>query len=286
MVNYYVVTDSTADIPQQEREALGVRMVPLKVHFGSETYLDSITLQSEQFYPKLAQAAALPTTSQPSPVDFLDVYKSILDEDPEGHILSIHLSSALSGTYQSAELAKSLLEQNDKVTVIDSRSASYGIGMLVAAATDAAKEGLDKNAIVELLEKIRSKNKVYFLVDTLEYLQKGGRIGKASAVLGSLLNIKPILSIDDEGEVAPVDKIRGTKKAIQRIIELLQQDYSGQEVDITVVHSNDEAAAENLSTVLKEHFQVRNVKFSHIGPVIGTHVGPGTVGVFMGPVNL
>lgn len=286
MVNYYVVTDSTADIPQQEREALGVRMVPLKVHFGSETYLDSITLQSEQFYPKLEQAAALPTTSQPSPVDFLDVYKGILDEDPEGHILSIHLSSALSGTYQSAELAKSLLEQQDKVTVIDSRTASYGIGMLVVAAARAAKEGLDREAIVELVEKMRSKNKVYFLVDTLEYLQKGGRIGKASAVLGSLLNIKPILSVDDEGEVASVDKIRGTKKAIQRIVELLQQDYSGQEVDISVVHSNDEAAAENLASVLKEHFQVRNVKYSQLGPVIGTHVGPGTVGVFIGPADL
>jgi DegV family protein with EDD domain len=282
-MSIHIVTDSTADIPQSVREQLGILMVPLKVHFGADTYLDSITLQPEQFYTKLKQADSLPTTSQPSPVDFLEVYKKILDDDPDGHIISIHLSAALSGTYQSAVMARSMLDDPERVTVIDSRTASYANGMLSVAAAEAARNGQDKDAVVELVDRLRRTYKVYFLVDTLEYLQKGGRIGKASAVLGSLLNIKPILSLDDDGEVAPVDKVRGAKKAVQRIIELLRQDYSGQTVDMTVLHSDDLEAAEQLAAQVKEHFQVNKVSYTVIGPVIGTHAGPGTLAVLMGP---
>lgn len=283
MAKFRIVTDSTADIPQSVREKHHIEMVPLKVHFGEETFLDAIDLQSEQFYPKLAEAAALPTTSQPSPVDFLEVYKKILEEDPETHIFSIHLSAALSGTYQSAELAKNLMEGDERLTIIDSRWASYGIGLLVLAAAEAAEKGFSKDEIMERLQAIRDSSKVYFLVDTLEFLQKGGRIGKAAAVLGSLLNIKPILTIDDEGEVASVDKVRGTKRAAQRIIELLKQDYADKDVDIAIVHSNDMAAAESMVKLLQENFRVNKVTYASIGPVIGTHTGPGTVGIFMGP---
>lgn len=286
MPKVYIVTDSTSDIPQATREQLGIYMVPLKVHFGSETYLDSVTLQAGEFYEKLAKADKLPTTSQPSPADFLDVYSRILKEDPDGQIISIHLSAAFSGTYQSAEMARNMLEEaSGRVKVINSRTASYGTGMLVVAAAEAAREGMAMDDIVNMVEHMRNTNKVYFLVDTLEYLQKGGRIGKAQAVLGSLLNIKPILSIDDEGVVTSVDKARGTRKAVQRIIELLRQDYGGQEVDIVLIHSNDQAAAEQLAAAVKENFDVKRETYATIGPVIGTHVGPGTVAVFMGPAR-
>lgn len=277
-----IVTDSTADIPQEIRENYGIEAVPLKVHFGEETYLDAVTLQPEQFYDKLAAAAQLPTTSQPSPADFLDVYKKMLEEDPDTHIISIHLSAALSGTYQSAELAKSLLEQPERLTIFDTRSASYGIGMLVVAAAEAVKAGKSTEEVLEIIQTMRESTTVYFLVDTLEYLQKGGRIGKAAAVLGSLLNIKPILTIDQDGEVASVDKVRGSKRAVQRMIELFKQDYDpAKKVDVAVVHSNDLAAAEQLVAVVGEHYNIGNIVYTKIGPVIGTHVGPGTVGMFM-----
>lgn len=209
-----IVTDSTADIPADVRQQLDIEVVPLKVHFDSEAFLDGVTITSEQFIDKLVSSASLPTTSQPSPVEFLDVY-SRLGAEPDTHIISIHLSSALSGTYQSAVLAKSMYEGAAEITVVDSKSACYGIGLLAAAAARAAQEGRTAEEIERLVQTLRSDTRIYFLVDTLQYLQKGGRIGKAAAVVGSLLNIKPILSIDDDGQVNSVDKVRGQKKAMQ-----------------------------------------------------------------------
>lgn len=275
-----VVTDSTADIPISVREQYGIEMVPLKVHFGNETYQDAVTIQSEQFYEKLVQTDSLPTTSQPSPVDFLETYKR-LAEEPDVEIISIHISSALSGTYQSAVLAKSLLDEKVNIKIIDSKSACYGLGMLVVAAAEAAKEGKSLTECAQIVQQLRNQTKLYFMVDTLEYLQKGGRIGKAAALFGSLLNIKPILTIDDSGEVAPVDKVRGQKKAMGRIIELLQHDYADKEINVMVAHSNAQNTADELSALMKEHFQVRELGFTSIGPVIGTHVGPGAAAVFV-----
>lgn len=276
-----IVTDSTADIPVEIRERLGIEMVPLKVHFGSETYLDGVTLQPEEFYRKLSEASQLPTTSQPSPLDFQQVYKKLADEG--SIILSLHLSSHFSGTYQSAALASSLLEEKADITIIDTRSATYGIGLLAVAAAEAAQEGRSKEEILALIERLRSQTSLYFLVDTLEYLHKGGRIGRAAAVFGSLLNVKPILSIDEEGVVTSVDKVRGSKRAMNRIIELLKADFSGQ-VDLTVAHACSPVEAEEFYRQLQDHLDIRNVQFTTIGPVIGTHVGDGTLGVFAVPV--
>jgi DegV family protein with EDD domain len=278
-----IVTDSTADIPESVRQELGIEMIPLKVHFGSETYLDAITIQSEQFYTKLSQATALPTTSQPSPVDFLDAYKKLIDPDSSSVIISIHLSSALSGTYQSAVLAKSLLEGKADIAIIDSKSASYGLGMLVVAAAKAAQEGKSKDECIKIVQSLREQTKLYFMVDTLEFLQKGGRIGKAAALLGSLLNIKPILSIDESGAVMPVDKARGQKKAMAAIIDRLEQDFAGKEINVAVAHSEAQQTAEQLSSLVKERFKVKDLSFTSIGPVIGTHVGPGAAALFVSP---
>jgi DegV family protein with EDD domain len=276
-----IVTDSTSDIPLELREALGIEMVPLKVHFGEETYLDSITMDSATFYRKLSQASKLPTTSQPSPVDFLDVY-SRLSSEPDTRILSIHLAAALSGTYQSANLAKSMLEDKADISLMDSRTASFGIGMLAVSAAKQAREGRSMEEILRHLEEQRSQMSLYFLVDTLEYLHKGGRIGKASAVLGSLLNIKPILSIDPGGEVYSVDKVRGSKRAMARIVELLKEKHSGS-VRVAVAHADCLSIAEELSARIREHFDVSELTYTTIGPVIGAHVGGGTIGVFMVP---
>ncbi|MFS1513262.1 DegV family protein [Chengkuizengella sp. SCS-71B] len=277
------VTDSTSDIPLEIREKYNIEMVPLKVHFGQEVFLDAITIQSNEFYEKLAVSEVLPTTSQPSPVDFLNVYKKIYEEDPNCTIISIHLSSAMSGTYQSAVLAKSLLDDEANLHIVDARSASYGIGVLMVEAVKAYENGKNTEEILEIVAKLRQDMRIYFLVDTLEYLQKGGRIGKAASVVGSLLNIKPILSIDDEGEITSVDKVRGKKKAINRIVDLLREDFPNTDVDMIIVHSNDISSAKDFSQLLKEQFQVHNVKLTSLSPVIGTHVGPGTLGIIMRP---
>jgi DegV family protein with EDD domain len=278
-----VVTDSTADIPQSVRERLGIEMVPLKVHFGNEVFLDAVTIQSAEFYKKLMQSEALPTTSQPSPADFLEVYKKVLGEDPETEIISVHLSAALSGTYQSAVMAQSMLDNPERVTVVDSKSASYGFGMYAVEAAKAAREGKSKEECLELIQKLQRETKLYFLVGTLEYLQKGGRIGKASALVGSLLNIKPILTIDADGEVASVEKVRGQKKAMKRIVELLAEDFAGTEVNICIAHADCLELGQELGALVQEHFQVKETEYTSVGPVIGTHAGPGTVAVFMRP---
>jgi DegV family protein with EDD domain len=285
VANIRIVTDSTADIPESVRKQYGIEMVPLKVHFGTETYLDSVTIQADEFYEKLKSAASLPTTSQPSPADFLNVYKRLIGEQPGAQIISIHLSSAMSGTYQSAVLAESMLEGEADISVVDSKSASYGFGMLVVEAAKAAQEGKSKEEILELITNIRNNTRIYFLVDTLEYLQKGGRIGKAAALFGSLLNIKPILTIDSDGEVSSVDKVRGQKKAMGRIVELLKEEFGERELALTIASSAEPKTEEEFSQLLRDHFRVRDITYTKIGPVIGTHAGPGTIAAFAVPVS-
>jgi DegV family protein with EDD domain len=284
MANIRILTDSTSDIPESVRKENAIEMVPLKVHFDTETYYDAVTIHPEQFYEKLKTASKLPTTSQPSPVDFVEAFKGA-GEAQSGPVIAITVSSNMSGTYQSALLAKSLLDEQVDVTVIDSKSASYGIGLLVVSAAKAAQEGKSKDEIIELIQRMRRETRIYFLVDTLEYLQKGGRIGKASALFGSLLNIKPILTIDPEGQVAPVDKVRGQKKAVSRIIELLKEEFGDREVQGVVAHANSPEAANEFGAQLREHLNIRDMSYTSVGPVIGTHAGPGTLAVFMLPAR-
>jgi DegV family protein with EDD domain len=277
-----IVTDSTADIPLEVREKLGISMVPLKVLFGEETYLDGVTIQNEEFYAKLTSSSVLPTTSQPSPNEFSEMYEQLLAEDPEGPIISLHLSAALSGTYQSAVIAQSMLEDAGDITIIDSKSASYGFGMRAIRAAEMAQAGESKDAILAELQRLEGEMQIYFLVDSLEYLQKGGRIGKASALIGSILNIKPILSLDPDGTVYPVDKVRGTKKAMARVLEMLKQRYDAQEpVSMTIAWSSGQDTAMELCEYLKGHFNIQHIGFTTIGAVIGTHTGPGLSAVFM-----
>jgi len=282
MASVVLVTDSTADIPREWRERLGIVMVPLKVNFGPDSYLDNIDLLPAEFYQKLTQSSVLPTTSQPSPADFFEVFKQLSSEGKS--IVSVHLSSALSGTYQSAMIARSMLEGEGDITVIDSKSACYGYGMIVVAAAEMAARGESVEAILEEVQRMRREMRLYFVVATLEYLQKGGRIGKAAAMVGSLLNIKPILTIDDEGGISPVDKVRGQKRALSRIAEMLEQDVGNQPVHlgIALTPGFDDQAKE-MSALLRSRLNTMSYSESDIGPVIGSHAGPGTVGVFVVP---
>ncbi|WNC12691.1 DegV family protein [Brevibacillus brevis] len=277
-----ILTDSASDIDASVRQSLGIVAVPLKVMFGPQTYLDGVTISSSAFFEKLKESSVLPTTSQPSPLEFAEAYKAIHEQyGDDVQIIAIILSSALSGTYQSAMIAKSMLDESIDITVIDSRKASYVHGMICVEAARAAREGKSKQQILDMIDRYLDEVQVYFIVDTLEYLQKGGRIGRASAVIGSLLNIKPILTLDPAGYVSAYDKVRGTKKALNRVLETLQEYAGGKPVKTAVLHSSALDMATEISARIKQEFQVVDSHLEEIGPVIGTHAGPGLLGIVM-----
>lgn len=219
MTRVKIVTDSTADIPKDLVEELDITVIPLKVNFSEqETYLDGEELSPAQFYEKLGKTSVMPTTSQPSPYDFETLYSKIsTDADEETIVFSIHLSSKLSGTYQAASIAAGEVEDKIRVHVIDSKKASYSIGIIVEDVARLAATGASAEQVQARIDELLESTSVYFLVETLEYLQKNGRIGKAAALIGSLLKMKPILSLSKEGEVYPFEKVRAARRQLIRL---------------------------------------------------------------------
>ena len=277
-----IVTDSTADIPKALAEELNITVVPLKVMFSEEeSYEDGVTLTTQEFYQKLTATQSIPTTSQPTPFQFEEVYRTLIHEG-DTNILSIHLSARLSGTFQSATIAKeSLDDENVNLHVIDSKRASYGIGLIVVELARLAEQGKSMQECLARLEELLHDTKLYFLVDTLEYLQKNGRIGGASALLGSLLKIKPILSLNEDGEVFPFEKVRGQKKALNRILEVLKEEFGDEPVHIGACHAMNESLARELLERSRSEFDVKSEVLTNIGSVVGAHVGPGAVALMV-----
>lgn len=283
-MNLYIVTDSTADIPKPLMQELNIPIVPLKVHVEGQTYLDGVTLSSNEFYEKLQSSEQLPRTSQPAPLDFVNVYEEIAARNPEAEIISIHLSSALSGTYQTAMLAAGMVEEKVKVHVVDSRSASYALGAIVVAAARLVRNGGTLEECLTLVRTLISEHRVYFVMDTLMYLQKGGRIGKAASIVGSLLNIKPILMFDESGEVAVVEKVRGKKKAVARILELAKAYANERPVTVAAVYTTDRDEAAVLKGQVEQELTVTGeAVLAQLGPVIGTYGGPGLLAITLYP---
>ncbi|MCW3489919.1 DegV family protein [Dethiobacter alkaliphilus] len=280
VIGVKIVTDSTADLPQGLADELDISVVPLNVHFGEEEYLDWIDLDSDSFFEKLQASEVMPRTSQPSPADFEAVYKRV-GEDGDT-IISLHISAELSGTYQSATIAKSMLEDMD-IEVIDSKLTSMALGIVVVEAARAARDGKSKEEILSVIYEQLGKVKVYFGVDTLEYLQKNGRIGKAAALLGGLLSLKPILTLVD-GMVVPKDKVRGRVKLQARVVDLvgeeLGEDVTGKAV---ILHGNVLEEALKLKDKIEAKYNFAEIIISSIGAVIGTHTGPGVLGVAVLP---
>lgn len=280
------MTDSTSDIPKELVQALNIGVVPLKVHFGQKTFTDGESLSAEEFYQKLTTTDIFPTTSQPSPVHFEQAYRQAVAEGYT-EILSIHLSSALSGTYQSAVIAKETVQNEEekiRIEVLDSRAATYAIGNMVVRAARAAKDGKSLDECLKIAKRTREKQVLFGYLDTLEYLEKGGRIGKAAALVGSLLNIKPIISLDDEGEVIAVAKVRGKKKAVRRVFELLTERIpEGRKVSVAIIYGALSDEREEWFARINELYQVEERLFSYIGPVIGSHTGPQTIGILVTP---
>ncbi|MDG5788234.1 DegV family protein [Evansella sp. AB-P1] len=285
MAKVHIVTDSTADIPKSLQEEYEITVVPLKVHFGEETFEDGVDLHSDQFYGKLRTAEKIPTTSQPTPYQFETEYRRIAEENEGCEIISLHLSSKLSGTFQSAYIASQTLGDEIPVSVIDTKRASYAIGIIVVEISQLAKNGATKEECLARLDELLQDTTVFFMVDTLEYLEKNGRIGKASAVLGSLLKIKPILSLNDDGEVFPFEKVRGQKKAVSRILQEFDQRYGNELINVGISHADSQSEAEQMMAKMTEQFNVKETVITNIGPVVGTHVGPGTIAIIVTKVK-
>jgi DegV family protein with EDD domain len=269
-----IVTDSTCDLPSELAAFHDIEIVPLKVAFGRETYRDGIDLDSRSFYEKLTDSEIMPMTSQPSPAEFADRYKEMFDKGDCGRILSIHLSSKLSGTFNSAVRAAG---ENTNVTCFDSGTVSLGLGLMAIAAAQMAGEGYGLNDIVARLEPIRQDQGLIFTLGSIEYLIRGGRVGKARGFLGRLLGLRPILVLDD-GEVHPVTKVRSEEKALEKMVTLLPENISGYRW--AVAHAGYPRHAELLKDILRERFSVNDVLAGEVGPTVGTHAGPGTWGIF------
>ncbi len=276
-----VVTDSTADIGHDLAREKHISVVPLNLHFADAVYKDGIDLTTDAFFTKLQAATIPPRTSQPSPGDFYELYKSLLDAGYNG-IISIHISRELSGTWQSATIAREMLPEED-ICVIDSKSASMGLGLIVLNTWDKIMTGASGADAAEYAKRLIGQQKVMFGVATLEYLHRNGRIGRAAKVIGGFLNVKPVLTIDVDGFVAPLGKVRGSSKFIPYLLEGAAEfvrDYSGA-VDIAVVHAQDPQLAGELLSRTQERIAVRNSYVTDIGSVIGTHTGPGTIGIVL-----
>ena len=274
--NTAIVLDSTADFPQAHERFPNWRMVPLYVRFGDESRRDYIELGPEEFYARLRTASDLPTTSQPTPGDFLAVYEELASYE---RIYSLQLSAKLSGTFESARTAAA--ELGDKVRVVDTETASAAIAILGFAIQRRLERGASDEEIHVLVERFKRDAGLIFTVDTLEFLQKGGRIGKAAAFTGNLLHIKPILTIAD-GEVLPLKRVRGNQKAIQEFASMFtESSRDAPSLRVGVAHADAPEREQALCALvadLRPHAQIEVA--TTLGAVVGTHAGPGTVGLF------
>jgi DegV family protein with EDD domain len=271
--NTAIVLDSTADFPDAAERFSNWRVVPLYVNFGTDSYRDGVDMTAGEFYARLPSATTLPTTSQPTPADFKAVYDEL---GPYERIFSIHIAASLSGTFQSAGLAA-----DDRVRRVDSETASVGITMLALAIQRRLDRGTTDEEVDALVERYTREHGVLFTPDTLEFLARGGRIGRAKAFAGDLLNVKPILTIR-AGEVIPVKRVRGNRKAFQEFVDVVQSEtVDGPGLHFGIAHAEaPERAAELVKMVRDLRPQATIDIETELGAVIGTHAGPGTVGFF------
>ncbi len=275
-----IVTDSTADLSPQIVERYQIEVIPLDVFVNGKAYKDKIDITNDQFYEILRSAKELPTTSQPSPAVFAEAYRKLAAEGAE-HIISIHLSCDLSGTYQSSVLAAGLVQDQVQVHNFDSRSATMGLGLVVLSAARMVEEGKEIGEILSAVEVIIKKLDLYFLLDSLDNLHKGGRIGKASHLFGSLLNIKPVLNLSN-GVISAYENVRGNKdnKALERLIEILAEKIDpSKKLYCTMGYCDNREVADYIVERLKDRVDCDEFVYLQIGSVVGTHIGMGAVGM-------
>ncbi|HHS97046.1 MAG TPA: DegV family protein [Chloroflexi bacterium] len=273
-----VVTDSTAYLPPQVRERFGIPVIPLHLIWGEEVLKDGVDIDPTAFYQRLQTAPTLPTTSQPSTGEFVDFFRSVAEEKDTETIIGFFISSDLSGTVASAEAAKNLLGDLN-ITVVDSRSTSMGLGFQAMAAAEVVQAGGTVEEALQAAESVRYRLHVLFVVDTLEFLHRGGRIGGAKRFLGTALKIKPILELEN-GRIESLEQVRTKKKAVARLVQIAQERKGDGAVPrAAVVHANAAEECRRLQERVEEALGPEEVYMTEVSPVIGTHTGPGTLGV-------
>jgi DegV family protein with EDD domain len=269
-LKFKIVTDSTADLPPQLAKEMNITVVPVYVRFGDKIYRDRVDISEDEFYQRLIHDPTHPSTTQPSPQDFVDVYQNLASES-DG-IISIHVSSKLSGTYNSALRAKELVEREYPIEVVDSQLVTMGLGQLAIIAHRIAESGKNLHRVVERIKQMVPSIHVLGLLDTLKYLALGGRIGKVQALLGSVLSIKPILTIKD-GELVPAGRVRNRSKGIDALFTFIKNAADIQDVAVVYNTSLDEAHTliEHISSI----FHRDRIRLARLGPALGVHTGPG-----------
>jgi DegV family protein with EDD domain len=271
-----ILTDSTAYIPKEVREALHIRMIPLSVTFGNETYREEIDMNAEQFFTEVKQHKHLPTTSQPPIGLFVETFETLAKEYDA--VISIHLSSGISGTYQGAVTAGSMVN-GIQVYPYDSEISCMAQGFYAIEAAQMALEGKNPEDIIARLDEMKQSLRAYFMVDDLAHLQRGGRLSGAQAFIGSLLQVKPLLHFENK-VIVPFEKIRTRKKAVKRIEELFAEDAkTGVPLKAAIIHANRLEEAEAWKQELSEAYPHVDFVISYFGPVIGTHLGEGALGL-------
>jgi len=267
-----IVTDSGADLPAQLVKELGITVVPVYVRFGEEVLRDRVDISEDEFYERLTHDPIHPNTTQPTPQDFAGVYQK-LSADADG-IVSIHLSTKLSGTYNSALMAKDTLETKCPIEVVDSETLSMALGLVAIAAATAAKAGESMDKVVEAAKQAIPKIHLFALLDTLKYLLLGGRIGKAKALLGSILSVKPMLATKD-GELVPAGQARTRAKGIDKLFDYVKN--AGDIQDLAVVYNTTPDEAQNLVERIGSVFDKEKIRIARLGPGLGAHGGPGAM---------
>jgi DegV family protein with EDD domain len=271
-----IITDSTADLSKDLYQKHGIDIVPLTIHLGERRWLDFYDIQPDEYYAMLRKSKAFPTTSQPSPQDFIDAFTPFTSKGEP--VISVHISSKLSGTYQSAVLARSHFPEA-RIEVVDSLQASLGLGMIVLLCAEKASSGASFESVVDFARELTRKVETYFSVDSLDYLHRGGRIGKAQAFLGTVMKIKPLLKLM-EGEVRPVEKIRTSERLLNRFVELVENKaQEGSRLRFSVAESDN---GDVMTGLLDRLIKIPGLSLVHrckLGGVITSHGGPGTLGI-------
>ena len=267
----HVVTDSTSDIPRDLADALDITIIPLTVTFGTESFRDGIDLHGDEFYRRLQEAKTLPTTSQPPPALFQYAYEHL---SSQGEVVSVHLSHKFSGTVETARSVARAVAP-DKISVVDTGSVSMALGMCVLAAARVARDGGSRAACVAAAESVASRLRIAVAFETLEYLRRGGRIGRATAFLGGLLRLKPILTVKD-GETHPVTRVRSRAKALDELFALCGVPGVS---EVAVLHTTTPDDAAHLAQRAREALPGVTVHEGRFGPALGVHGGPGMIGL-------
>jgi len=279
-----VVTDSTADLPAELAAELGITVVPLHIHFGEETFQDGVTISTEGFYNLLTTGDILPKTSAPSSGMFTETYERLAQETDE--IISIHISTKLSATHASALVGRAGVETPCRIELVDTLSASIGLGLLAVQAARMAREGASLDDILRNTQDSVPHTQYFGVVDTLEYLHRGGRIGKAATLLGSMLNVRPVIGLRN-GIAHPIERVRGRERALSRICELVGS--FRQIRSLAVAHTTSEAEMELFAARLVQFFPADQVIHSRCGATLGTYLGPGALTVALisgGPLEV